>query len=101
MFNMYGRIAVLKNEDGIISLKTSDFKSLVFNNLKIENGARFKITQCDNGDALIEVISGVQNMVNPVLLPLNSLLIDSSAGNLIIDYDEDHTLKTMWLDPKP
>lgn len=101
MFNMYGRIAVLINEDGIISLKTSDFKSLVFNNLKIENGARFKITQCDNGDALIEVISGVQNMVNPVLLPLNSLLIDSSAGNLIIDYDEDHTLKTMWLDPKP
>ena len=101
MFNFYGRIALLKNENGIISLKTNDFKSLVFNNLRIENGARFMITECDNGDAFIDVISGFQNIVNPVLLPLNSVLIDFSAGNLVIDYDEDHTLKTVWLEPKP
>ena len=101
MFNSFGRIALLKNEDGIISIKTNDYKSLVFNNLKIENGARFMIAECDNGDARIDGISGFQNTANPVLLPLNSLLIDSSTGNVIIDYDDDHTLKTVWLEPKP
>jgi len=100
-FNLYGRIALLKNEGGIITLKTCDFKSLVFNNLRIEDGARFMIKQCDNGDALIEVLYGFQNIANPILLPLNSLLIDFSAGNLIVDYDEDHTLKTIWPEHKP
>ena len=100
IFNSYGRISLLKNEGGIISIKTNDYKSLVFNNLKIENGGRFMIAECDNGDARIDAISGFLNMANPVLLPLNNLLIDSSAGSLIIDYDDDHTLKTVWLDPK-
>ena len=59
------------------------------------------IAECDNGDARIDGISGFQNTANPVLLPLNSLLIDSSTGNVIIDYDDDHTLKTVWLEPKP
>ena len=95
MFNLYGRIAMLKNEGGVISLKTTNFKSLVFNSLRIEDGAMFQITECENGDALIEVISGFQNIANPVFLPLNSLLINFSAGNFIIDYDEDHTLKTI------
>jgi len=101
MFNLYGRIARLKNENGIISLKTNDYKSLVLNNLKIEDGARFLISEYDNGDTRLDVISGFQNIANPVLLPLNSLLVDFSAGNLIIDYDEDHTLKTVWPEPKP
>ena len=101
LLNTYGRIALLKNEAGIISLKTSDYKSLVFNNLRIEDGARFMIRECGNGDALIEVISGIQNIANPVLLPLNGLLIDFSAGNLLMDYDDDHTLKTVWPEPKP
>lgn len=101
MFNLYGRIARLKNENGIISLKTNDYKSLVLNNLRIEDGARFLISEYDNGDTRLDVISGFQNIANPVLLPLNSLLVDFSAGNLIIDYDEDHTLKTVWPEPKP
>jgi len=100
MFNLYGRIALLKNENGMISLKTNDYKSLIYNNLKIEDGAKFLISECDNGDVRIDGISGFRNMANPVDLPLNSILIDFSAGNLIIDYDEDHMLKTIWLEPK-
>ena len=95
LFNTFGRIALLKNEDGIISLKTTDYKSLLFNSLKEEDRARFIVSVFGNGDACINVISGFQNMGNPALLKLNSLLIDFSAGNLILDYDDDHTLKTI------
>ncbi len=100
LFNVFGHISFLKNENGIISLKTSDYKSLVFNNLRIEDGARFIISIFGNGDTSLGVISGFQNMSNPLLLPLNNLLIDFSSGNLIMDYDYDHTLKTVTPDPK-
>ena len=99
LFTLWGRINVLKNENGIISLKTSDYKSLVFNSLRIENGARFVISIFGNGDTSLGVISGFQNIGNPVLLPLNNLLIDFSSGNMIMDYDYDHTLKTIFPNP--
>ena len=98
VYNSFGRIAQLKNENGIISLKTTDYKSLIFNSLRIENGARFISSACGNSDTSIAVVSGFQNIGNPLVLPLNNLLIDCSAGNLILDYDYDHTLKTIALD---
>ncbi len=98
VFNSIGRIEQLKNENGIISLKTTDFKSLILNSLRIENGARFISSDCGNGDTYLSVVSGFQNIGNPLILPLNNLLIDCSAGTLILDYDFDHTLKTIALD---
>ena len=95
LFNTFGRIMSLKNENGIFLLKTSDNKSLMLNSLKVENGARFISTIFENGDISLDVISGFQNMGNPLFLKLNKLLIDSSAGNMIFDYDYDHTLKTV------
>ena len=97
LFSSFGRIATLKNENGIITLGTTDYKSLIFGNLKVENGARFLSTVCENGDTSISCISGFENIRNPVNLPVNSLIIDSSSGNLILDYDHDHTLKTVSL----
>ena len=94
-----GRIGLLKNESGIIILKTIDYKSLIFNNIRIENGARFIVSDLSNGDLSIAAVSGFQNIGNPLILTLNNLLIDRSSGNLILDYDHDHTLKTVF--PKP
>ncbi len=100
MYNSFGRVARIKNENGILTINTSDYKSLLFNNLRIENGARFISTVCSNDDILISVISGFQNIGNPVNLDVNSILIDCSSGNLILDYDSDHTIKTISPEPQ-
>ena len=99
LFKMLGRIALLKNENGIVLLKTIDYKSLYFFNLKLENEARFTISNFDNGDFDFRVVTGIYHMINPVMLPLNSLTIDCSSGNLVLDYDSGHTLGKVSPDP--
>ena len=94
-----GQIGILKNEDGIVSLKTIDNKPLIFDKLRLEDGARFNITEFGNGDLSIGTISGFQIVVYQVVLYLNSLLIDYSSGNMMLDYDRDHTLKTVSFGP--
>lgn len=95
LFNSLGQIGLLKNDNGIVSLRTIDNKPIILNYLRMEDGARFNISVFGNGDLSVGIISGFQNVVNTVALSLNSLLIDCSSGNVILDYDHDHTLKTV------
>ena len=97
LFNAIGQVELLRNENGIVSLKTIGGKSIIYNNLKLEDGAKFNISVFDNCDLSVGIISGFQKMVMQVTLPLNNILIDSSSGNLILDYDCDHTIKTVAL----
>jgi len=94
-FNNIRRIGILSNEDGIISLKTIDNKPLIFNNLRFTDGARFKISVFANGDLSVDIISGSDFCANSAELSLNNMLIDYSSGNMTLDYDYDHTLKTV------
>jgi len=94
-FNAIGLVDHLKNENGIVVLKTIGSKTIQYGNLKLEDGARFNISVFDNGDLSVGIISGIQKVVMQVALPLNSILIDSSSGNMIFDFDHDHTLKTV------
>ena len=96
-FNAIGQVDYLKNENGIVVLKTIGGKKILYGNLKLEDGARFNLSVFDNGDLSVGIISGFQKVVMQVALPLNSLLIDSSSGNMILDFDHDHTLKTVSL----
>ncbi len=97
LFKTFGQIALLKNRNGVITLSTNNYKSILLNNLKVENGAEFTISPFSNGDLSVNCVSGFRNIVNQVILSMNSLLIDRSAGNVILDYDYDHTLKTVSL----
>lgn len=97
LFSAIGQVELLKNENGIVSLQSIGSKPIQYSNLRIEDGARFNISVFGNGDLSAGIISGFHKVVMQVELPLNSLLIDSSSGNLIIDYDHDHTLKTVSL----
>ena len=95
LFKMIGQIQFFKNENGNLSLRTIGGKPLIYNNIKIEDGARFNLSFFDNGDLSVGILSGFQKIVKQVTLPLNSLLFDISSGNLILDYDHDHTIKTI------
>lgn len=95
LFSTIGKIEQLKNENGIITFRISGNKSIAFNNLRIEDGARFNLSFYGNSDLFVREISGFRKVVRKVELPLNSLLIDYSSGNFILDFDSDHTMKTI------
>jgi len=94
LFKVIGQVQLLKNVNGIITLKLMEGKPIIYSNLKLEDGAKFNISVFDNRDLSVSMIEGFQKTVKEVSLTLNSLLIDSSSGNLVLDYDHDHTLKT-------
>ncbi|MEI6679548.1 MAG: hypothetical protein WCL21_13120 [Mariniphaga sp.] len=94
VFDILGHISIVKNTNGISLLRTIDHKPLLFKYLRIEDGARFNISVCENGDISIGVISGLQLLGNHGGMPLNNILIDESTGYLLLDYDYDHTMKT-------
>jgi hypothetical protein len=95
LFKTLMRIRVLKNENGIVSLETIDNKQFIFGSLRLDNGARFNISVFDNNDISVGIISGFKMALNRLPFYLNNLLIDYSSGKLVIDYDHDHTLKTV------
>jgi len=95
LFNAIGQVELLKNENGIVLIQTIASKPILYNNLKLEDGARFNVSVFDNGDLSVGIISGFQKVVMQVPLTLNNILIDSSSGNVILDFDHDHTLKTV------
>lgn len=97
LFKAIGQVELLKNENGIVTIKTMARKPIFYSDLKLEDGAKFNISIFDNGDLSVGVISGFQKVVLSEALPLNNVLIDSSSGDLILDYDHDHTLKTVSL----
>lgn len=94
-FTVIGQIELLKNENGIVTLRTAGGKPIIISGLKLENGARFSLSVFGSGDLSVGVITGFQKIINQVILPLNLILIDYSSGNLMLDYDFDHTLKTV------
>ena len=98
LFKAIGQVELFKNDNGIVTIKTIGRKPILYSNLKLEDGARFNISVFDNGDLSVSMIEGFQKVVNQVALTLNNLLIDSSSGNLVLDYDHDHTLKTVNLE---
>ena len=95
LFNAIGQVQMLKNENGIVILQTIASKPILYNNLKLEDGARFNVSVFENGDLSVGIISGFQKVVMQVPLTLNKILIDGSSGNMILDFDHDHTLKTV------
>ena len=98
MFSAIRQVEQLKNENGIVTIRIIGNKSIALNNLKIEDGARFNLSVYGDNNLSVGVISGFRKIVKKVILPVNSLLIDSSSGNFILDFDSDHTMKTIVLE---
>jgi hypothetical protein len=95
LFKEIGMIQQFKNENGNLLLRTIGGKPLMFSNIKLDDGARFSLSFYGNGDLSLDIVSGFYVIVKQLALPLNNLLIDFSNGNMILDYDIDHTLKTI------
>jgi len=95
LYNAIAQIELIRNENGIISISTVGQKSIVLPEIKLTNNARIVLDQFGNRDISVGIISGVEVGNQGIWTSLNSLLINISSGNLIFDYDPDHTLRTV------
>jgi len=95
LYNAIGQIETIRNENGIISIATIDRKSIILPGIKFTNNAQIILDRFGNGDISIGIISGISVGNQAIWISLNSLLIDLSSGNLVFDYDNDQSLRTV------
>lgn len=90
------KIKLLKNENGIIEVITSDFKPFKILNFRISNRSHFKIIPLDNNDLKITVIDGFEYVDDILKEDVNSVIFELSTGSAVIDFGTDHQLFTKY-----
>lgn len=94
-YNAIAQIAQIRNDNGIITIQTLGQKPINLLGIRLSNNAHIKLDQFDNGDISVGIISGVEVGNQGIWIPLNNLLINGTSGNIVFDYDTDHTLRTL------
>jgi hypothetical protein len=90
LYAMIGKITFMKNGDGIITLATKDQETIYYDKLKISNGTQIKITQLQDGNEKLEILSGIKVGKMVIWFTLNFIQMDRLTGNLLFDYDSSH-----------
>ena len=97
VYESIGKINFLLNDDGIVVLETINGKSLTIDKLKISNESTIKISSFSGGDAQIDILSGISVGKVFIWFDLNYVRLFKQTGDLLFDYDSDHTQTVMNL----
>ena len=95
VYDCIGRVQVMKNNEGIVTVLTQDQDPVVLDKIKIANDARLKVTMLPTGDAKIEILGGVKVGKAFIWFPLNYVRLFKTNGNVMFDYDSDHSQVVM------
>lgn len=84
------KVHFIKNEDGIVTVKTDDGKEMPIDMMRVKNNAQLKISILESGDARIDVLSGIRVGKAFWWYGLNHIILYKANGDLLFDYDVDH-----------
>jgi len=87
----------VKNEKGIITIKTHDEKPIILDKIKIGNDARIRIIKYKSGNILVEVLSGIYVGGGKHWLDMNSIKLFKETGDLLFNFDIDNSVKKINL----
>lgn len=91
------RVDFVKGEHGFVEIKTTDGKSITIDKMRLNNGSRIRFSELPEGHVLVEVVDGMSVGKAFIWFKLNSVKLHRDTGDLVFDYDRDHTLKTFNL----
>lgn len=97
IYDGISKINFVMNADGILTLETSNGKTVVLRELKLKNNAKMKVTFYEDGNAMVNVISGMLVGKFFIWFDLNYAKMFKSDGNILFDYDSNHAQKLMNL----
>ena len=88
-----GKMKFMINKTGIVVINTEHSEPIEFGFIRILNNARIKVINYDNGNAKVDVLSGIE-IADPsgeTQFDMNSISLSKEKGDLLLDYDDDHT----------
>lgn len=89
----FGKLSFAINNNGIVLIKTKDKAPVDFSFIRIKDNARIKIIAYENGNSKIDILSGIEltDGSGATHFDMNSIALSKSNGDLLLDYDDDHT----------
>ena len=87
----------VKNEKGIITIKTTQENPIILDKIKIDNDARIRIVKYKSGNILVEVLSGIYVGSGNHWLDMNSIKLFKDTGDLLFNFDIDNSVKKLNL----
>lgn len=92
-FENLGIVSLMVNKNDIVVINTKNQDDVDFGFIKIRNNARFKIVPFNDGNARIDILSGIYlaDEENTMQFDINSISLFKNDGDLLLDYDSDHT----------
>lgn len=97
IYKNIGKVRFIKNSKGIIDVRTDNGKAVDFSYLRINDNSKLKIFRYTSGNAQINVLSGIRVGKAIVWYNLNHIRLFHQTGDLLFDFDEDHTQKKVNL----
>jgi hypothetical protein len=97
MYKLIGKVSFMKNSNNIITILTEKGNDVIFDKLKLTNNSQLRVAILPDGNAQVDAISGVKVGKLVVWYPLNYVRIFSKTGDLLFDYDSDHSQAKMNL----
>ena len=97
LFDAIEKVRFLKNENGLIEVQTENGNSINLSNMRLSNNTRFKVSMLNDNDARIDFYGGAKVGKAMFWYALNSIIIEHAHGDMVFDYDDDHTRKRINL----
>jgi len=95
IYRALGSVEFVKNTGGIITISTKTGTDLVVSDdIILSNNTKLRVTTYNAGNAQIDFLSGAKLGKSVYSFDLNSIKLLKNSGDLIFDYDVNHTQKT-------
>jgi len=97
IYDSFDGMKFLKNEKGIISIKTSNGEPVIIDKIKITNNARIKVIVFKSKNVKVEVLSGIYVGGGDYWLDMNSIKLFKESGDILFDFDTDNSVQKINL----
>lgn len=94
IYKNIGKIEFIRGEEGIIQMKTQNGKAVNFDKVQVKDGSRMRVIPLPGNDLKVEIIDGIQVGKAFIWFRLNEVTLKRETGDMVFDYDKDHTLRT-------
>ncbi len=91
------RMQFVINKGGIVHIETYKEEKVSLFSMSIKNNTNLQIIKNDKDQYLLKILNGIDVGKAFIWFTLNSISMQSS-GDMVFDYDSDHTQKTVSID---
>ncbi len=87
-------LSFLKNDQGLVEVIINKGDKISLSNMRLQNKTRFKVSMLPGTGARIDFYGGANVGKAVFWYPLNNVIIENQ-GDMVLDYDDDHTRKRL------